>query len=291
MNSEFKVDVYKTGIQTLDEMLDGGLPQESTVLITGRPGTGKTTLGLQILAEAAKKKLPTAFLTFEESPAKAFKNFYKSYGCGLNDNDYVHTDKVGQRFPKTKKFIRIISKPDDWLVPLELRDRHSKKDSKPNLERLFRQLGDCGIWFIDGVNVLLERLPEQEGLFLAARSLQQQIRRVFIDESLTPKQMKVHPARPNIVIMTAEASTDRREYIYESYLADVVIKLKHRDFAPDANFPNTKERHLVCSVPKGRGIHVQRREVTYEFVPSKGIKFYPTYPASGTVSFLSLIHI
>ncbi|HIE09898.1 MAG TPA: circadian clock protein KaiC, partial [Armatimonadetes bacterium] len=36
-----------TGIEGLDEILHGGIPQGFTVLVQGEPGTGKTTLGLQ----------------------------------------------------------------------------------------------------------------------------------------------------------------------------------------------------------------------------------------------------
>jgi predicted ATP-dependent serine protease len=35
-----------TGSEVLDDMLDGGLPERRTVMITGGPGTGKTTFGI-----------------------------------------------------------------------------------------------------------------------------------------------------------------------------------------------------------------------------------------------------
>lgn len=42
-------DVVPTGIEGLDRLLDGGLPQRSTVLVSGRPGTGKTLFGMYYL--------------------------------------------------------------------------------------------------------------------------------------------------------------------------------------------------------------------------------------------------
>lgn len=38
-----------TGIETLDQILDGGLPEERTVLATGTPGAGKSTLAMSFL--------------------------------------------------------------------------------------------------------------------------------------------------------------------------------------------------------------------------------------------------
>ena len=40
-----------TGIQGLDEILGGGLPENRLYLVEGEPGTGKTTLALQFLLE------------------------------------------------------------------------------------------------------------------------------------------------------------------------------------------------------------------------------------------------
>jgi circadian clock protein KaiC len=44
----------ETGIKGLDEIMGGGFPFPSVVLIAGEPGTGKTTLALQSLFHGAK---------------------------------------------------------------------------------------------------------------------------------------------------------------------------------------------------------------------------------------------
>jgi len=41
------VDVTETGVEGLDSILSGGLVRNSTVLVSGNPGTGKSILGLQ----------------------------------------------------------------------------------------------------------------------------------------------------------------------------------------------------------------------------------------------------
>lgn len=47
------VPKLSTGLSALDELLGGGLRKKSMVVIAGRPGSGKTTLGLQIAQNVA----------------------------------------------------------------------------------------------------------------------------------------------------------------------------------------------------------------------------------------------
>jgi replicative DNA helicase len=56
----------RTGIGHLDEII-GGL-QPGLTIISGGPGIGKTTLALQIAADAASGEVPTLYITFENSP-------------------------------------------------------------------------------------------------------------------------------------------------------------------------------------------------------------------------------
>ena len=52
-----------SGIPGLDAMTQGGLPFPSTILAAGPAGTGKTTLGLQFLAQGAKEGETGLFIT------------------------------------------------------------------------------------------------------------------------------------------------------------------------------------------------------------------------------------
>lgn len=44
-----------TGVKGFDELIEGGFPKGSTILITGSPGTGKTIFGLHYLCDGAAK--------------------------------------------------------------------------------------------------------------------------------------------------------------------------------------------------------------------------------------------
>jgi circadian clock protein KaiC len=56
-----------TGIEGLDNVLEGGFPANRIYLVEGDPGTGKTTLGLQFLLEGAKLGEPGLYVTLSET--------------------------------------------------------------------------------------------------------------------------------------------------------------------------------------------------------------------------------
>jgi len=57
-----------TGIKGLDEMFYGGVYRNSTTLITGASGTGKTVTTLHFIMEGAKRGEKSLLIEFEESP-------------------------------------------------------------------------------------------------------------------------------------------------------------------------------------------------------------------------------
>ncbi len=64
----------KTGIEGLDEMLQGGLPENHIVVVMGSFGTGKTTIGLQYLVEGLRKDEPCIFISLEEDKESVARN-------------------------------------------------------------------------------------------------------------------------------------------------------------------------------------------------------------------------
>ena len=71
-----------TGIHKLDEVLGGGLYRGSATLISGQPGTAKTTLSGSFAAAAAARGERTLFFSFDEQPAPVIRNL-KSVGIDL----------------------------------------------------------------------------------------------------------------------------------------------------------------------------------------------------------------
>ncbi len=61
--------LLKTGVPGLDEILGGGLPKLSFNLIAGGPGSGKTTLAMQLLFANATASAPGLFITLLGEPS------------------------------------------------------------------------------------------------------------------------------------------------------------------------------------------------------------------------------
>jgi len=63
-----------TGVPRLDHMLSGGPYRGSTVLVSGAPGTGKTTLGAHLIDAACARGERALLVLFEESPDEVIRN-------------------------------------------------------------------------------------------------------------------------------------------------------------------------------------------------------------------------
>jgi circadian clock protein KaiC len=79
----------ESGIPGLDEMLEGGFPFPSTILVAGHPGTGKTTFALQFLFEGAKRGEQGLYFTTFSEPTQWMLRFTSRY-------QFVNKDYLGK---------------------------------------------------------------------------------------------------------------------------------------------------------------------------------------------------
>jgi KaiC/GvpD/RAD55 family RecA-like ATPase len=73
----------KTGVPGLDQMLDGGLLQGRTYIVSGTSGSGKTTLAMQFLLEGAKNGERVLYMAIDEPPNEVKSNL-KSFGWDVS---------------------------------------------------------------------------------------------------------------------------------------------------------------------------------------------------------------
>ncbi|MEM0159461.1 MAG: ATPase domain-containing protein [Candidatus Micrarchaeaceae archaeon] len=68
------INKMKTGIEGLDAMLYGGIPEGAQVILSGGPGTGKTLLSFEFLYRNAKAGNTSIFFALEETPSNIIEN-------------------------------------------------------------------------------------------------------------------------------------------------------------------------------------------------------------------------
>lgn len=73
-----------SGVDGLDEKMEGGILKGSTTALVGASGVGKTTLAFQFVAEGVKSGEPGIFVSLEESP-KQVARMASKYGYDVED--------------------------------------------------------------------------------------------------------------------------------------------------------------------------------------------------------------
>ena len=81
-------DRVSTGVLRLDAMLDGGYIRGSCTLVSGAPGTSKTSLGASFVAAACKSGQRALLVSFDESSAQIISNMTS---IGLDLDRYVRS--------------------------------------------------------------------------------------------------------------------------------------------------------------------------------------------------------
>jgi circadian clock protein KaiC len=81
---DIQASTAATGIQGLDEMLDGGLLRGTSTMVLGSTGSGKTTLGLQFILDGLAHGEPGLYVHFEENPYQ-LRNHIHKLGHNLDD--------------------------------------------------------------------------------------------------------------------------------------------------------------------------------------------------------------
>jgi circadian clock protein KaiC len=104
-----------TGIRQLDEMLYGGILRGSTMMITGNPGTAKTTLAGAFAEAAAKRSERTLYIAFDETSEEIVRNLssvnirlqeYVDSGILQMHSEYVGSGCEEEHFQRIKALVQ-----------------------------------------------------------------------------------------------------------------------------------------------------------------------------------------
>src|SRR6056297_689497 len=73
-----------TGIEKLDEILDGGFQENRTVLVTGPPGAGKSTLAMNFLQAGLENDEHCTYISTEQTPDE-LRDTFEPFSFDLTD--------------------------------------------------------------------------------------------------------------------------------------------------------------------------------------------------------------
>ncbi len=140
-----------TGIPGLDELLYGGVYKNSTTLITGASGTGKTVSVMHFILQGAESGEKCLFIEFEESPEQLYRNA-ESFGWNLEKHVKDGFVQLVCHYPedlKAEQYLKIIQ---DLVLKSEA--KRVALDSLSALQRIYEP--EKFREFVIGLNAFLK---------------------------------------------------------------------------------------------------------------------------------------
>ncbi|MEM7593371.1 MAG: ATPase domain-containing protein [Cyanobacteria bacterium P01_A01_bin.83] len=122
-----------TGIPGLDEILNGGLIAHQAYLIKGKPGSGKTTLGLHYLKLGISEGEKCLFISFGESEARLRRNA-TLIGIDIEQVEFLDLSPSAEFFTDNQTY-DIFSAAEVELAPITEKIRETIEQIKP--DRMF----------------------------------------------------------------------------------------------------------------------------------------------------------
>lgn len=152
-----KMNRINSGILNLDKLVDGGIPKRNMVLVSGDYGTGKTTLGLQFIANGiAKHGELGVFVSFVNDKDEILE-IGRQFGWQL------------KRFEREKTFEVIDVSPQRWIKLL--------KDRDSSVEELVEEMLKA-VDNLEADRLVIDSLNEFSKLFESETALKSQVARL-----------------------------------------------------------------------------------------------------------------
>ena len=188
-HADFIGDPVSSGNAALDQLLMGGPLRGTTMLITGPAGTVKTTIALQYLDAACRRREPSAIFEFDERIGTMFTRA-KALGIGLADHVASGQLRVHQ------------------VDPAEL----SPGEFSARVQRVVERDG-VRLLVIDSLNGYLTAMPQEQQLILQLHELLSYLNQKGVMTLL------INPLHGLVGTMTGTLDV--------SYIADTVMLIRY----------------------------------------------------------------
>jgi KaiC/GvpD/RAD55 family RecA-like ATPase len=234
-----------TGVSGVDELLDRkGFPQGHTVLVSGGPGSGKTTFGIQFLYDGVTRfNQPGLYVTLDEDPEDIKKNMI-AFGWDLSalEKDikliFVNVSPVRAKTSEKSGLMQLGMK-EFKLVKLLEAIRQGIQDVKA--KRVV----------IDPVTMFMLQYPDETERIHAMKDLIVELRKTDCT---------------HMMISELRGTGMEREYQFEEYLSQGVILLR--------TIQKSNQLVRMLQIEKMRGVDVDTQPRPYE-ISEQGIEVYP----------------
>ncbi len=238
------MEYIPTGIIGVDKILAGkGIPKGHTVLVSGGPGSGKTTFAVQFLYTGVVEHSENGvYVTLEEEPIDIKKNMLK-FNWDL------------EKLEKENKFrfinvspVRVMSPEKGGLVQIGMKEFRLIRLLEAIRQGI--QEVDARRVVVDPITIFTLQYPEEIDRIYAMRDLMRELKKTGCT---------------NLLISELKGTGWEREHQFEEYLAQGVILLR----------TSLKGSRLVRTfqVEKMRGLALDNQPRPYE-ISDKGIEVY-----------------
>jgi circadian clock protein KaiC len=242
IDSNKSINKINTNIEGLDQLLYGGIPDGSQIIITGGPGAGKTLLSFEFLYKSALAGFPGIFFTFDEDADQIISNAKNAFPEFKDIDSLIENKKI------------IISNQDTGVNSIEMNDAiYQFGRLISNIEK-FISSTEAKRVVIDSISLLDIMMSADETVY----------RKSMMAMISDLKRLKI------ISFVTAEMESLERAHMKfksEYFIFDGIIALYEEN--------REKSRKWGAEIIKMRGSKHNFNTTPYEITPS-GFKFYST---------------
>jgi circadian clock protein KaiC len=240
-HAKANINLLRTGVPGLDDVLGGGLPEFSFNVLAGAPGCGKTTLSHQLMFALATHERPALYFTVLGEPPLKMLRYQQQF-------DFFDSEKVGDA-------IRFINLADDMA--------EGKLDRV--LARMVEEVEQHGpsLVFVDSFRSVVLASQEQDNPFMSLQQFVQRLGMLMTSWQATTFLIGEYfsDADPNPVFTVADGLIWLRQSVQRN---SMVRKIEIRKMRGQATVPGLHTFRIgddgirIFAPPqlsKGRGPH------------------------------------